>query len=170
MGGLLLAAAPGRAGNVRLLGVHPSSARIHPLRRPLHALLPCAHASILCLAPALDAPCMHSCRARTQVSSAWRPPWTPAGADGYSKRFGTVYIDYTSPKLDRYYKGSSMWLSNHFGLTSIRSAPSANSTGSTGSPPAAAQPPAGGPGGAPAPAGGPPAGDAPPAKDGSGSS
>ncbi|KAL4447345.1 hypothetical protein ABPG77_007378 [Micractinium sp. CCAP 211/92] len=89
-------------------------------------------------------------------------------ADGYSKRFGTVYVDYSSPNLDRYYKGSSMWLSNHFGLTSIRSAPSANDTCSTSSPPsppAAAEPPAGAPGGAPAPAGGQPGRSPPPARD-----
>ncbi len=96
------------------------------------------------------------------------PRLSRAGADGYSKRFGTVYVDYSSPNLDRYYKGSSMWLSNHFGLTSIRSAPSANDTCSTSSPPsppAAAEPPAGAPGGAPAPAGGQPGRSPPPARD-----
>lgn len=35
-------------------------------------------------------------------------------ADGYSKRFGVTYVDYTSPTLERYPKDSARYLSDFF--------------------------------------------------------
>ncbi len=35
-------------------------------------------------------------------------------ADGYNKRFGVVYVDYTDD-LKRYVKASAKWLANKFG-------------------------------------------------------
>ena len=34
--------------------------------------------------------------------------------DGFSKRFGLVYIDLKDPKLTRYPKDTALWLSKHF--------------------------------------------------------
>ncbi|PRW44359.1 E3 ubiquitin- ligase UPL7 [Chlorella sorokiniana] len=41
-------------------------------------------------------------------------------ADGYSVRFGIVYVDFNT--LKRYYKASSLWLANLFNTTAARSA------------------------------------------------
>ncbi|GAB4821358.1 hypothetical protein N2152v2_008404 [Parachlorella kessleri] len=49
-------------------------------------------------------------------------------ADGYSKRFGIIRVDYTT--LRRYYKASSLWLANLFGLTTAKSALEATRAGS----------------------------------------
>lgn len=41
-------------------------------------------------------------------------------ADGYSKRFGIVHVDFQTTRC--YYKASALWLANIFGTSSARSA------------------------------------------------
>ena len=49
--------------------------------------------------------------------------------DGFSKRFGIVYIDLKDPKLTRYPKDTALWLAKHFFKSSpakeIKSTPAA---------------------------------------------